>query len=239
MTRPSHAMIAAAGRGTRMRPLTDAKPKAMVELAGQSLIEHQLQRLENAGVGQVVVNVHHFADLLEAHLSARNSSIEITISDERNCLLETGGGLVRAARHLGSSPFYVMNVDAVWTGHSSALSELGDKMSETTGAKAVLLLARRDRCLGLDTAGDFHMDADGKLRRREAGEIADWYYAGVQLFDPKLLQGFTEERFSTNLLWDVALAEGALYGLELDGFWMHVGDPDSLKLAEQHLATVD
>ncbi|PHR53326.1 MAG: mannose-1-phosphate guanylyltransferase [Robiginitomaculum sp.] len=238
MTRPSHAMIAAAGRGTRMRPLTDTRPKAMVQLVGQTLINHQLQRLETANVEQVVVNVHHFADLLEAHLSARNSNIEVVISDERACLLETGGGLVRAAKHLGSDPFYIMNVDAVWTGHPSALSDLGDKMSETEGAKAVLLLACRDRCLGLDTAGDFHMDVSGKLRRREVGETANWYYAGVQIFDPQLLQGFAEERFSTNLLWDVALAEGALYGLELDGFWMHVGDPQSLQLAEQHLATV-
>jgi len=222
-----------------MRPLTDTRPKALVELAGQTLLDHQLARLQAVGVAQAVVNVHHFADQIEAHLAARSAAPKITISDEREQLLETGGGLIRAAKHLGTEPFYVMNVDAIWSGHPQVLQDLAKRISQPADPFAVLLLARRDRCLGLDTAGDFHMDRSGRLTRRAKDEVSDYYYSGVQIMAPSLLDGFAEEKFSTNLLWDKALAQDRLFGLELDGFWMHVGDLASLQLAENYLAGVD
>lgn len=239
MSGPTHAMVAAAGIGTRMRPLTDTLPKALVKLAGKSLLDHQLDRLTVAGVQSAVVNIHHFADQMQTHLQARKPPPKIIISDERNCLLETGGALVRAARYLGNKPFFVTNVDAIWRGHDTALPDLWQTMAQLPDALAVLLLARRQRSLGLETAGDFHLDQHRRLRRRKPGETSDFYYAGVQVFDPKLLDGVTEQRFSTNLFWDKALAQGRLYGLELDGFWMHVGDPQSLKLAEEKLREID
>ncbi len=239
MNKPTKAMIAAAGLGSRMRPLTNDRPKALVELAGKTLIDHQLDRLEEAGIGQVVVNVHHFADRLEIHLQQRNHGPQICISDEREQLLETGGGLIKAARHLGSEPFFVMNVDAVWTGHRRALDDLARKMAATPDAQAVLLLAKKQRSLGLNSPGDFQMDKSGRLRRLQAGESSDWYYAGVQVFDPVLMQGFNEQKFSTNLFWDRALANDGLFGLELQGFWMHVGDPQSLQQAEFKLKKGD
>jgi len=230
---PKYAMVAAAGKGTRMRPLTDKLPKALVKVAGKTLLDHQLDRLKQAGVKKVVVNIHHFADQMQEHLTTRSQSPEIHISDERKLLLETGGGLVLAAKHLGNNPFFVMNVDTLWQGHDNALLDLAAKKDQNPDALAVLLLARRDNCLGLDTAGDFHMQADGKLQRRKDGETSDYYYAGIQIFDPELLQGFVIEKFSSNLFWDKALQQGRLYGMELQGLWMHVGDPQSLLLAER------
>jgi MurNAc alpha-1-phosphate uridylyltransferase len=236
MQMPRYAMVAAAGLGTRMRPLTDDKPKALVSLAGKTLLDHQLDRLGRAGVAEAVVNVHHFADQMQDHLRACSGPPHITISSERGLLLETGGGLVRALPHLGDKPFFVMNVDAVWSGHDTALPDLAAAMYGFNGAKAVLLLARRDRCLGLSSAGDFHLATDGRVVRRKTNEMADYYYSGVQIMDPVLLDGFAEEKFSTNLIWDKALQAGALFGLVLDGFWMHVGDPASLNEAEAKLA---
>ncbi|VAV99375.1 FIG006611: nucleotidyltransferase [hydrothermal vent metagenome] len=236
MNRPTHAMIAAAGLGTRMGELTANRPKALVEFAGKTLLDHQLERLAAAGVGQAVVNVHHFADQMQAHLAARKPPPNIQISDERDGLLETGGGLVKAAKYLGKQPFFVINVDSIWTGHETALLELAECKAKNPEALAVLLLARKTQSLGLHTAGDFHMDSTGKVSRRKGEQISEFYYAGAQIFDPAALRGFAETRFSTNLFWDKALAEGRLFGLELDGFWMHVGDPKSLQLAEQKYA---
>ena len=233
MIYPEYAMIAAAGKGTRMRPLTDSRPKALVKVAGKTLLDHQLDRLQQAVVKTAVVNIRHFADQMQEHLTARTTNPKIHISDERDLLLETGGGLVLAAEHLGKQPFFVMNVDTLWQGHDNALQDLAEKKSQHPDALAVLLLARRDNCLGLDTDGDFHMQADGRLQRRKAGETSDYYYAGIQIFDPELLRGFSVEKFSTNLFWDKALRQGRLYGVELQGLWMHVGDPQSLLLAEQ------
>jgi MurNAc alpha-1-phosphate uridylyltransferase len=226
-------MVAAAGIGTRMRPLTDIHPKALVTVAGKTLLDHQLDRLKQAGVKKAVVNIHHFADQMQQHLTARTTAPKIHISDERDLLLETGGGLMLAAKHLGNNPFFVMNVDTLWQEHENALLDLAAKKHQTPDALAVLLLARRDNSLGLNTAGDFHMHADGQLQRRKNGEASDYYYAGIQIFDPKLLKGFSLEKFSTNLFWDKALQQKRLYGIELQGLWMHVGDPQSLLLAEQ------
>lgn len=236
MSRPTHAMIAAAGLGTRMGMLTANQPKALVNFAGKSLLDHQLDRLAAAGVQQAVVNIYHFADQMQAHLTARTPPPNIQISDERDGLLETGGGLVRAAKYLGEQPFFVINVDTIWTGHDTALLDLAEFRAKNPQALAVLLLAKKQRSLGLHTAGDFHMDNLGRLSRRQAEETAEFYYAGAQIFDPALLHGFVETRFSTNEFWDKALAQGRLYGLVLDGFWMHVGDPESLQLAEQKYA---
>ncbi len=232
---PTHAMIAAAGLGTRMAPLTNDRPKALVQLAGKTLLDHQLERLRAANVQTAVINVHHFADQMRAHIAKHSPPPQIEISDETDALLETGGGLVHAAHLLGTRPFFVMNVDGVWIGHDTALADLAAKMDQLPDAGAVLLLARRDRSLGLCTDGDFHMDPDGRLCRRAAGEVADWYFSGVQVFAPALLDGCTPARFSTNVLWDKVLARGQLYGMELDGFWMHVGDPAAVSAAQMRL----
>lgn len=235
MSMPKRAMVMAAGLGTRMRPLTDDRPKALVDVGGRTLLDHQLDRLSDAGVEKAIVNVHHFADRMEAHLAARKGAPKIMISDERDCLLETGGGLVKAAPMLGDAPFFVMNVDPVWLGHDTALQDLARMFDRNPDALGVLLLVRKANTLGLATAGDFHLDADGRVRRRGDDPASDHYYTGIQILHPDLLGGYGMKPFSTNLMWDDALAQGRLYGLELDGFWMHVGDPEARAAAEAKL----
>ena len=218
-------MIMAAGLGTRMHPLTRTMPKALVPCAGKSLIDHMLDALADAGVRRVVVNVHHHAGLLIDHLALRQAP-DIIISDERDHLLETGGGFVRARPQLGDDPVLTCNVDALFAeaaGATGFLYQLADAWQDTDDA--LLLLARRDRSLGLETAGDFHRDPDGVLSRRGSDATADYYYAGVQIIRPQLIGEDREDVFSMNRFWDRALARGSLRGAVFEGDWYHVGDP--------------
>ncbi len=239
MNMPDTAMVLAAGRGTRFLHLTKDRPKALVPVAGRALVDHQLDRLAGAGIARAVVNVHHFADQMETHLAGRAGPPTMQISDERDCLLETGGALVRARSMLGKAPFFVMNCDAIWSElGADPLRALQKKHDTTKTPEAILLLARKEQSLGLESRGDFALDADGRLRRPDPGEDVPYYYAGTQLLSPALLNGEDERPFSANLLWDKALAKRALYGVVLDGFWLHVGDPDALAAANSRLAHI-
>lgn len=224
------AMVLAAGSGTRMRPLTDHTCKALVRLGGKALIDHTLDRLEAAGIRRAVVNTHTYADQLEAHLAARSGAMQIVISDERDALLETGGGVVKALPLLGEAPVLICNIDAVWIGFEPVLRGLLDAW-DATRMDELFLLAHKQASLGIATKGDFHLGADGRIRR--AGpEGADWYYAGVEIFKPALAKGWRAEKFSRNLIWNETLKHKRAFGFALPGFWMHVGDPSALKAAE-------
>lgn len=235
------AMVMAAGLGTRMRPLTDDRPKALVAVDGRALIDHMLDRLAAAGVTRAVVNVHHFADRLEAHLTARGGAPAVTVSDERSRLLETGGGLVKALPRLGSEPIIVANSDPIWhedPGARSAMDTL--KTAWASGdMDALFLLARCDRALGYHGRGDFVMDAEGRIERRGDRDAAPFVYAGVQILNPAIARSFPEEPFSLNMIWDTALVAGRAYGVVLHGEWMHVGDPAARDAAEARLRALD
>jgi N-acetyl-alpha-D-muramate 1-phosphate uridylyltransferase len=233
--RPSRAMVFAAGLGTRMRPLTNDRPKALVEVAGKALIDWGLERLAGAGVSTAVVNVHHFPERLEGHLAARTAAPTIIVSDERDVLLETGGGLVRALPLLGDAPLFTLNADTIWreTG-GSALGALADAF-DPDRMDAILLLAPRVGSIGYDGAGDFTRDGAGRLARRGDAPGAPWVYAGAQVIHPRVVQGLKEERFSLNRIWDGLLPQGRLFGLPLDGLWLHVGDPAARDDAEAAL----
>ncbi|MCH8488477.1 MAG: nucleotidyltransferase family protein [Oceanicaulis sp.] len=228
------AMVMAAGVGSRMRPLTDDRCKALVDVGGKALIDWTLDKLAGAGVARSVVNVHHFADALEAHLSTRQTP-DILISDEREQLLETGGGLVKAAPLLGNDPIFTANIDALWVdGAQAELPRLADGF-DPDRMDFRLMLARLDHTLGFDGPGDFYLDADGRLTRRGERPAAPFAYAGVQVMNPGVLAGRAAIPFSTNRLWDEARAEGRVFGHVMDAFWMHVGDPQARDAAENRL----
>ena len=230
----TRAMTMAAGLGSRMRPLTNTRCKALVKLGGKPLIDWTLDKFVAAGVEQVVVNVHHFADDLEAHL-ARRATPQILISDERAQLLETGGGLAKAAPLLGQDPVFVANIDAVWRdGRKSELDQLADAF-DPERMDFLLMLSPLDRQLGFDGAGDFFLEPDGRVRRRGSSQTAPYAYAGVQVMHPRILGSRDIEPFSTNRLWDEALGAGRLFARVMDAFWMHVGDPQAHSAAERRL----
>ncbi|AMU93503.1 mannose-1-phosphate guanylyltransferase [Sphingopyxis terrae subsp. terrae NBRC 15098] len=232
------AMVMAAGIGKRMRPLTATRPKPLVRVAGKPLIDHSLDRIEAAGIGHVVVNVHYLADALEAHLAKQKRSFTLAVSDERGELLETGGGMVKALPLLKGDPILVVNSDNIWTdGPQDSIRNLarhwdGDRM------EALLLVIRQASATGHGGKGDFHMDPGGKLSRRKPGRVAPFVYTGIQLISPRLLVGAPEGPFSTNLLWDRAIAAGRLYGLSHMGQWFDVGTPASIAPTEAALSEV-
>ncbi len=226
-------MVLAAGLGERMRPLTLSMPKPLVPLAGRPLIDHVLDRLARAGVRTAVVNVHYLPDLLEAHLASRKSHApEILVSDERGVLLDTGGGAKKALSLLGRGPFFIHNADSVWSeGAAPALPRML-KLWEPAIMDCLLLLAPVATSIGYNARGDFSMAPDGKLARRGERQVVPFAFAGVSLCDERLFADAPGGRFSLNLLWDRALAKGRLYGVRLDGTWMHVGTPEALAEAE-------
>lgn len=229
--RPTTAMVLAAGLGTRMRPLTDRVPKPLVRLAGRPLIDHVLDRLAAAGIGRAVVNVHHHADQLVAHLASRKTP-EVIISDERDALLDTGGGVLRALPLLGLEPFIVHNSDTVWAeGVGSNISRLMDAW-DAERMDALMLLASPSRSLGYDGHGDFMMDAGGRLSRRPAQLVAPFAFAGVSIMHPRLLADCQPGAFSLNAPWNRAIEAGRLHGVRMEGVWMHVGTPEALQEAE-------
>lgn len=228
------AMVMAAGKGTRMRPFTDTMPKPLVPFAGKPLIDHVLDRLDEAGIEEVIVNVHHFADMLEAHLAKRQSP-RIVISDERAALLDTGGGAKKALSLLGDEPIITFNSDSVWV--EGLGSNLRDLMAafDPERMDALLMIADAARTIGYVGRGDFTMDPFGALARRAPSTTAPFMFAGVQIIRPGLFAEGPDGPFSTNLVWDRLIEKGRLFGHRMGGVWMHVGAPDDLAEAETFL----
>lgn len=237
MTNPQidRAMVLAAGLGLRMRPLTDVRPKPLVELAGQTLLDRALDRLGEAAVSRIVVNSHYRAEMIAAHLEGRT---DIILSPEAE-LLETGGGVKAALAHLGDGPFFVVNSDAVWRdGPTPALERLAASWSD--GAMdALLLMVPSPAIIGgtVNDRGDYHLEPDGRARRRVEGEIAPFLFGGIQILHPRLFDNAPDGPFSLNLLYDRAEAIGRLYGIRHDGEWYHVGTPEDLAAAEAELGS--
>lgn len=224
-------MVLAAGMGTRMRPLTDTMPKPLVRVNGKSLLDHVLDRLAAEGVERAVVNVHHFAEQIIAQVADRHKP-QIVISDERGVLLDTGGGVVKALPELGDAPFYHLNADTIWIdGVQRNLARLAATF-DTASMDALLLLAPVAGSIGYDGRGDFTMAPDGRLTRRPEREVAPFVFAGAAIFAPTLFKDAPQGKFSLNTLFNKAIDAGRLYGLRLEGLWMHVGTPDAIGAAE-------
>lgn len=235
LRQPTKAMVLAAGLGKRMRPLTNDIPKPMVAFQKRPLIDHVLDRLAAVGVTEAVVNVHYQPEPLERHLKHRKFP-KIKISDERDALLDTGGSVVRALPLLGNEPFVIHNSDSVWAeGVGSNLTRLFAAWDDGL-MDSLLLMALGSHSLGYDGHGDFTMDADGKLHRREESREAPFVFTGVSIAHPRMFKDAPAGAFSLNALWDRAIEQQRLYGIRLEGTWMHIGTPQALADAEKWVA---
>lgn len=229
------AMVLAAGLGKRMRPLTASQPKPLVRVAGKSLIDYSLEKVEAADIGKAVVNVHYLSDALEAHLKNRSNAPQITISDERALLLETGGGMVKAAPLL-PDPFFCLNSDNIWLdGPRDVFTELSDAW-DPERMDALLLVVSHARAKNYRGKGDFYLDPEGHVSRRRSGRIAPFIYTGIQLVSHRLLRDAPDGPFSTNVLWQRAIDEERLYGISHTGLWFEVGEPAAIPLTEAFLS---
>lgn len=230
------AMVLAAGLGTRMAPLSGALPKPLVMLDGVRLIDRVLDKLSAAGIARAVVNVHHKADQIEAHLKGRKKP-KIVFSDERQTLLDTGGGVKNALHLLGSNAFIVHNSDCVWIeGIGSNLARLIEHWDDSR-MDCLMLLALASASHGYQGRGDFAFASDGRIRRRRnEQEIVPFAFTGVSIAHPRLFANGPDGVFSMNRVWDQAIESGRAFGLRMEGIWMHVGTPEALAQAEQALS---
>jgi MurNAc alpha-1-phosphate uridylyltransferase len=233
---PEVAMVMAAGLGKRMRPLTATRPKPLVEVAGKPLLDHALDRLRGAGVRKAVVNVHYLPDALEAHLNIHAQGLAITISDERDLLLETGGGLVKALPLIDADPFLVVNSDNLWVdGPVDSLRQLAGHWNDEQ-MDALLLLVPLAGAHCHRGQGDFHMSPSGQIRRKKPGTVAPFVYTGIQMVSKRLFEGeLPKGPFSTNILWDRAIEAGRCFGVRHQGLWFDVGAPPNIKITEEIL----
>ena len=234
MSQITAAMIMGAGLGVRMRPLTDDRPKPLITVAGRTLIDHSIDRLVQAGVTRIVVNLHYKGEMLRAHLARRHDA-EFIFSDESDRLLDTGGGVIKALPHFGGKPFFVLNSDSVWVeGPVAALPAMIEHW-DPQSMDGLLLLADMQTAMGYEGKGDFVLKAGGHVLRARDHAGAAYAYPGVQIAHPRLFTEAPEGPFSTNLMWDRAIQHGRLFGTMLDGVWIHVGTPDAREEAEAYL----
>ena len=233
--RVNTAMIMAAGKGTRMMPLTADRPKPLVEVGGVALLDHVLDHLRDAGVGKIVVNAHYRADQVESHLAAHAADFDVSISDERDLLRDTGGGLVQALPMILDDPFICVNADNWWTNNGqNAISRL---MAHWDAARmdVLMLLVPLATAYNSQGIGDFNMDADGRLSRRVGDAPAPYVWTGVQLLSKKLIVDPPSDVFSTNVFWDRAIAHGRCMGLVHEGMWFDVGYPAAIPATQERL----
>ena len=229
---PTKAMVLAAGLGLRMRPLTDRMPKPMVPVAGKPLLDHVLDKLADAGVSDAVVNVHYLPDQIIDHVAHR-SRPRIAISDERDQVLGTGGAVVKALPLLGDAPFYHLNADTMWIdGARPNLARMADAF-DPARMDILLLMAPTATSIGYSGNGDYAMLTDGALRKRKENQIVPFVYAGVAIMSPALFEDAPTGEFSLTKIFDRANDQERLFGLRLDGVWMHVGTPDAVQAAEK------
>lgn len=235
MKLPRAAMVLAAGLGKRMAPITDTIPKPLIKVAGKSLIDWGLDSLENAGVERVIVNVHYLANQMDAHLAKRNSPA-ILISDERQELLDSAGGIINALPQLGGDPFYVLNADTFWVDSERANLVLLAEGWDDVQMDILLMIATKDQATGYHGRGDFHMSGDGRLRRLEADETSPYIYAGAAIIHPRIFADAPTGKVSLNRYFDEAITADRLYGLPMQGLWLTVGTPGAIGDAEAAIA---
>jgi N-acetyl-alpha-D-muramate 1-phosphate uridylyltransferase len=232
--KPHKAMVLAAGLGLRMRPLTDAVPKPLVRVAGRPLLDHVLDRLAEAGVTEAVVNVHYLPDQIIDHVATR-ATPRVVISDERDQVLGTGGGVVKALPLLGSEPFFHVNSDTMWIeGVRHNLTRLADTF-DPARMDILLLMAPTASSIGYSGQGDYSMQPDGTLRKRREHQVVPFVYAGAAIISPAIFANAPQGEFSLIRMFDKANEQDRLFGLRLDGVWMHVGTPDAVIAAEEAL----
>jgi N-acetyl-alpha-D-muramate 1-phosphate uridylyltransferase len=230
--KPTKAMVLAAGLGLRMRPLTDAMPKPLVRVAGKTLLDHALDRLADADVKEAIVNVHYLPDQIINHTAGRQRP-RVIISDERDRVLGTGGGVVKALPALGPAPFFHVNADTLWIdGVRPNLARLAETF-EPARMDILLLMAPTTSSIGYSGRGDYAMLSDGALRKRREHQVVPFVYAGAAIMSPSLFADAPSGDFSLTTMFDRANDRERLFGLRLDGVWMHVGTPEAINAAEE------
>jgi N-acetyl-alpha-D-muramate 1-phosphate uridylyltransferase len=230
------AMIMAAGKGTRMMPLTADRPKPLIEVAGVALLDHVITHLRGAGIDEIVINAHYRADQVEAHMAQYADDFDVRISDERDLLRDTGGGLVKALALIHSDPFVCVNADNWWTDQGANAFTRLMRVWDEARMDVLMLVIPLAHANNTQGDGDFDMDDEGRLSRRQEGAKGAYVWTGIQMMAKRLVTDPPADVFSTNIFWDRAIAEGRCYGLIHDGLWFDVGYPAAIAMTETVLS---
>ncbi len=230
------AMIMAAGKGTRMMPLTADRPKPLIEVAGVALLDHVLDHLRGADISRVVINAHYRAAQVEQHMAEYAADFDVTISDERDLLLDTGGGLVRALPLIGDDPFICVNADNWWTDEGENAFKRLMNVWGSDAMDVLMLVVPFAEANNSQGQGDFDLDDHGRLSRRKAGQQGAYVWTGIQMLAKRLIVNPPADVFSTNVFWDRAIAADRCFGLVHEGLWFDVGYPAAIKATELKLA---
>jgi MurNAc alpha-1-phosphate uridylyltransferase len=236
MTMPGTAMIMAAGKGTRMMPLTASKPKPLIAVAGTTLLDHVLDLLRDAGIGRIVVNVHYFPEQIEAHLAANADDFDVAISDERAILRDTGGGLIQALPLIPDDPFFCINADNWFADTEEHALHRMAALWDPARMDVLMLVVPMERAGNTQGTGDFDLDAKGRLSRDGPKRARPYVWTGIQMLARHVVTDPPAEVFSTNVFWDRAIAQGRCYGLVHDGDWFDVGYPEAIAMTEARIA---
>ncbi len=233
------AMVLCAGLGTRMQPLTLSTPKPLIKVAGRPLLEYGMRNLEKAGVDTIIINVHYLAEQVEAWADSYRGA-KIIISDEKQQLLETGGGVCQAAKLLADDPVFILNSDSFWLDrpNKSSLKTMTNLFHQLD-CDFLLMLVPHENAVGFEGSGDFFCDANGAIKRRGKNTSAPYIYAGCYLMNPAVLSNCPTGKFSMNILWDRALLQNRILGYVHDGLWLHVGTPEAIPLARDAISNFD
>ncbi|HQV02917.1 MULTISPECIES: nucleotidyltransferase family protein [unclassified Novosphingobium] len=232
---PGTAMVMAAGKGTRMMPLTASKPKPLVEVAGTTLLDHVLDLLRGAGVGRIVVNVHYFADQIEQHLERHADDFVVVISDERDLLRDTGGGLIKALPLIPDDPFFCINADNWFADTPEHALERMARAWDPARMDVLMLVVPFARAGNSQGQGDFDLDAKGRLSREGPKRARPYVWTGIQMLAKKVVCDPPAEVFSTNVFWNRAIAAGRCHGIVHQGDWFDVGYPEAITMTEAAL----
>ena len=219
-----HAMILAAGLGTRMKPLTLEKPKSLIKVGNKNLLERSINLLENHGVEQITINVHHLADQIEKFVLNFKSTAKINISNEKNLLLDTGGGVKEGTKNFDKNPFFVLNPDTLWASNYLKEMESLEKLYHTNKKPCLLLVEKK---LSLDTSfkGDFNLDNNIVSKDKKNNFI----FTGLQLLERKHLDSIDKKIFSMNEVWNKLIYENKLTGLESSQKFYHLNTNEMYK----------
>ena len=214
-----HAMILAAGLGTRLQPLTFKTPKPLINIGNKNLLERSINLLENYGVEQITINVHHLADQIEKFISSLNSKVKITISNEKDLLLDTGGGVKKGTKIFKKMPFFVVNPDTLWSNNYIGEMRSLEKIYFESKKPCLLLV---DKKLSLDTSfkGDF--DLNNNIVSKNKDKENNFIFTGLQLLNSNYLNITDKKVFSMNEVWNNLINNNKLLGLESSQKFYHL-----------------
>ena len=220
------AMILAAGFGKRLKPLTNKCPKPLVKIGNETLLSNTIKFLEEFGIKEIVINTHYLANQIKKYINEKKFKSNITIVNENEKILDTGGGIFNALKYFNES-FLCINPDTIWSSNYIKESKQLENDFFLNKRKCSLLLVNKIKSFDKNLKGDFNLK--NGLITKEKNENLKYIYTGLQILDPKIFLNINDKIFSINLIWNKLIENKQLFGLESNIDFLHVSTLDIYK----------